>query len=151
MSIPARLQLNVRKAPSIRNSPCARLITRIITKITASQTDTIARSAELCAMEMAMFSIWSGCSLAVGRAVSGSELRSELLVHVRVLDQVADAVLVRRRHGGRGAEDLEPVRAVRHGDRDVLRHVMRATVHRHGAARAGERDAALEHLRDRLA
>jgi hypothetical protein len=55
MLIPALTQLSVANAPSIRNSPCARLITRIIPKMTASPIETMTSSDALSATEMTMF------------------------------------------------------------------------------------------------
>ncbi len=55
MLIDQRVNCTVANAPTMRNSPWARLITRIIPKITASPIEMIASRATLFSTEMAMF------------------------------------------------------------------------------------------------
>src|SRR4051812_35092169 len=117
-SRPARSPLTVKNAPSIRNSPWARLITPIIPKITASPSEMMTSTATLPSSETASSIRWSYPMWFLVRRAGHRSARSvgELLVEVGILDQIADGLLVRRRDAGLRLEDLEALRVIGLGD-----------------------------------
>src|SRR6478609_8681798 len=122
----------------MRNSPCARLMTRIMPKTMASPRLTSSS-------EAIPVSAWMPVARTASIGRSGPDVDHHLLVGVRLLLQVADRLRVGRRRLREGLQHLEaPVLHL--GDEDVEGGMMGLRVERGQAGRAGEADAALERL-----
>src|SRR5580658_2856701 len=132
----------------MRNSPCARLITRIMPKMMASPR--LRRTSELIPFRMlsAMIAARSMARLRFGCDLSmTSHVDDVLLVVVGIGDQVADGGGVLRRLLLIGLEH-RPLLVLDLGQEGIAGGVMGLVIDRHLAARAVEGHAGFERLRD---
>src|SRR3990172_1811899 len=136
------------------SSPCARLITRIIPKITLRPRATITRTAMLAVMPSATTRISSGLMETGGRRLPRPppvyllRLRCVLDVLIRVGQQVAYIHGVRRRHVRERLQDLEPALVVDLGEVDGVNDVMALRVEFDPAFWSIEGETALQRLND---
>src|SRR3954451_21453589 len=134
--------------PSIRNSPCARLITRIMPKIIASPTLISARLATAYRTWIARSVTRSTCTFPnQGLRRTASDLDYILLIIGRVLDEVANRCGIGRLLLGEIFEHLELL-VVDFGDVNVEHAMMRRRIDGHLSGRSIDADPGLQRVDD---